>query len=667
MCPFGVAFVDTPKGDLDSSGTIEGPDDPVIPDDNVYITGTTEQFPATEDSDLNVLTNTAHGYMECSNAGLCNRGTGVCECFEGFEGTSCHRQVCPGDIPCSGRGVCQGAYQRARKDGRSTYLLWDQVLSRGCVCDPEYFGGDCSMRHCPFGLDPLYLDDVNVVKIAAFHFGILTTSNTYDFFDGIPDGGVGTWSINFYDLFNQQWATLPLSVGASCSDVVSALESLPQNIIPSGSLLCAKTTVVSGDPFGVRNAAHTIGNEWTSTFYSQYDQYLTGLRLNRVPLKPAYWSAGYTSSFNDGNQTGKDRTLTGDVYRIVFNGNPGALPQPQINIHTDGTRPSLQTKGTLFTSVWTDGQQGESMDYFGDNCPGVRVTVAQASSSYYYLRMHSPDAERHLKSCLGGADSNALNNVDVYNWDHGSTSNPHVVKLVRTVTTSFEGSYYVMLLYDTSSTLGSADGTFRLLHPFVSYDNNTDADFYVFTTTGYAQLAGNQSQVTFDFASNLMFTTNTTDERTGESGDGAITCEAMKGVTSTNACLEKGDIFFVLEPNHPSFNPPYLNMYTVAGLYSAPAKKLVPDAFPFNKALNGYATGFYRNVIVTDLATNWAAQAVDLKGRVRVYKFYVDAKRTFHVVGECANRGVCNHFEGMCDCFGGYSGGNCAEQVYSVF
>ncbi|CAM9769598.1 unnamed protein product, partial [Choristocarpus tenellus] len=34
---------------------------------------------------------TAHSEVECSNAGLCNRANGLCECFSPFTGAACQR------------------------------------------------------------------------------------------------------------------------------------------------------------------------------------------------------------------------------------------------------------------------------------------------------------------------------------------------------------------------------------------------------------------------------------------------------------------------------------------------------------------------------------------------------------------------------------------------
>ena len=48
-------------------------------------------------------------HVECSNAGLCETKTGICECMDGFEGAACSRMKCPGDlgdaIKCSGHGA----------------------------------------------------------------------------------------------------------------------------------------------------------------------------------------------------------------------------------------------------------------------------------------------------------------------------------------------------------------------------------------------------------------------------------------------------------------------------------------------------------------------------------------------------------------------------------
>ena len=128
------------------SGALGGPNSPVVDNSFVYPYGTTEQFPQMEDSDLNPLTNSAHYYMECSNKGTCSRDSGLCACFDGYEGVACQRASCPNS--CSGHGVCKTIKQLATKTTQNVYKLWDRDATMGCDCDIGYFGPDCALKSC---------------------------------------------------------------------------------------------------------------------------------------------------------------------------------------------------------------------------------------------------------------------------------------------------------------------------------------------------------------------------------------------------------------------------------------------------------------------------------------------------------------------------------------
>ena len=134
-------------------------------------------------SDVPTGAYTAHFDAECSNRGTCNRDTGECSCYEGFTGQACQRNKCPND--CSGHGVCMSIKQMARMsnalplapntyyEGSEDTHTWDEEKLYGCVCDsswtvglasgetqePEWFGPDCSLRHCPSGDDPRTIAD----------------------------------------------------------------------------------------------------------------------------------------------------------------------------------------------------------------------------------------------------------------------------------------------------------------------------------------------------------------------------------------------------------------------------------------------------------------------------------------------------------------------------
>jgi len=133
-------------------------------------------------SDIPTSANTAHALAECSNFGNCNRSTGVCNCFPPFtDGGACERLSCPNN--CSQNGQCVSIFELSQLQeqdipSRVSYIYgsgssintkaWDYQTMYGCVCDStwkvgfaagetqlsEFFGPDCSLKHCPSGDDP---------------------------------------------------------------------------------------------------------------------------------------------------------------------------------------------------------------------------------------------------------------------------------------------------------------------------------------------------------------------------------------------------------------------------------------------------------------------------------------------------------------------------------
>jgi len=98
-------------------------------------------------------TNNVHGLAECSNKGDCDRKSGECDCFDGYDGVACERTVCPND--CNGRGICYTAKQLAVEASATYDTPWDAMKHVGCVCDLGYRGPDCSLQECPSGTDIL--------------------------------------------------------------------------------------------------------------------------------------------------------------------------------------------------------------------------------------------------------------------------------------------------------------------------------------------------------------------------------------------------------------------------------------------------------------------------------------------------------------------------------
>merc|ERR550514_26350 len=83
------------------------------------------------------------------------------------------------------------------------YDLWDQDKTMGCKCDPVYFGADCSLKKCKYGVDPLFYDDTDgvIYQTTVVHLGSLGT---------VSSKIGGTFNMVFYDVFGEKYVTKPL-------------------------------------------------------------------------------------------------------------------------------------------------------------------------------------------------------------------------------------------------------------------------------------------------------------------------------------------------------------------------------------------------------------------------------------------------------------------------
>eukprot|EP01039_Chlorochromonas_danica_P006643 gene6643-7343_t len=678
-CLFGSAIVDTPKGDLDSSGEIDPPNILVAVNNAVYPYGTEEMFPEMMDSDHHLLSNSAHSYMECSNAGLCNRKTGECECFDGFEGAACQRMTCPGTItsisgttsqPCNGHGQCLTLEKLAEYDHHSKYKLWSKSSLRGCLCDAGFYGGDCSMRKCKIAVDPMYFDDNSAIQYPFFFFAIMTTATTYDLSDGHAQPGPGRFNLKIYNEYGESFYTKAITVPASCNDLIQALEELPHNLIPKGMTTCFHKIFNEVDAVNKSDPALTV------TYNGLYQHYFSGTRINRIDLRPAELNAGYSSSYAIPQIN--DKRLIGDLYWLQFFGNPYKFGQPEINTYLgDGSRPSLVSpNGVLITKSWTNGQQSLGLDFFNRLCEHIMVRVTSSEGESFLFGTFNINI---LLRCLGEADDDTANTLEGvgYQYDTGSIYTPHVVRLVRGQQESNEGGQLAVLYYDpnyigfdtqSGQRSASAVGAFRLLHPLRPLDDSPFNYYDLYVSNGRTQLIQNNSEAIFDFASNHIYTINTT---VVEDYDGDISCEAMqkrKHNDSTNPfdsnryCLDKQDYFFLIDPYNTSHNPDFLNLYQVQSFLTVNPMQVseVDDFLRDDYQVQGYYF-WRRHLLISDLNTNWA-NGFDAPGRFHVYRFRPNARNTYAYTSECANRGICNTFEGTCECFAGYTGDGCHIQ-----
>ena len=187
VCPYELAWVDTP----DKSGTF-------------------------------------HKYAECAGRGICDRGTGECACFDGYEGKGCQRTVCPND--CSGHGTCEyiedmafaaswNDYDnRGFKNDAKKFALhsWDSGKIRGCVCDAQFGDADCSKRMCPYGNDILDVRDDLTAPSTKYQKQnlIFSSSHHQEESSPTPDGvdtlKGETFALTFKSRLNETFTTIPI-------------------------------------------------------------------------------------------------------------------------------------------------------------------------------------------------------------------------------------------------------------------------------------------------------------------------------------------------------------------------------------------------------------------------------------------------------------------------
>ena len=660
VCQFGLAHVDIPKGDLDSSDEITDLNTHIVVFSPFYTAGTTEQYPNMHSSDGTVLSNTAHEYAECSNKGDCNRDDGECECLDGYEGSACQRAACPvkDEIYCSGHGICNTAREIAAADHNNVYELWDADITMGCVCDEGYSGPSCEERRCKHGFDPMFQDPEGSQRFTNISYVLYTRNPLAEI--------TGNYSLEFHDIHEKRWLTSPIDYDASCLDVIDALESLPNDVIPAKSVRCTKW----GDYNNIPATDEPIHFDGSSEYY-------------------------------------------GIKYTIAFPGNPGLLKPLKINKYLDGKRPTLfsseMNKTTFHSFVYPNGFLGENNEYWVEKCIGVELSLRHqpsvmdglyAVSEYSYIGDLTSMEMRLLQRCLGDADgvpaassggTGRIEGVD-YNWDHGDIYNPHIIRLVEntdpenvvsdlcnratdeyllhtndTISSnsnpptdggrsgnegracSFKApnaGFYAALYYD------SALKIFRLMNrPAIDYSSSTK--FAVWTTTGHAQMVSDEADIYTkgespdDMYSNTLYSINSTSFFSANAYNGLISCEHnAESKNGAFTCIEKDDNVFFLDTERPDRNPQYMNIYKVVKAYVEPnSQRQIANST--------------RNRIELNYAINSNFYNPHGEFSVRAYKFIPPKDGGYPYAAECSNRGLCDEELGYCECFDQFTGDAC--------
>lgn len=311
------------------------------------------------------------------------------------------------DLPCS--TSAQHLNKQHCPSSNLTSILPMILQSLGCDCDPGYGAYDCSERMCPYGIDPLFIDDENTARVPSWsiHFedaaGIL--------------GASGDWRLRLYDVYGEDWITESISLNATCDDVVAELESIPNDFIDDGTVDCehkATTTLskyevtFTGNPGYLRVPEIIILDEAGrhTLRKSGVDAY-TGLDTTAV------YDTGVTGEFHDFFASRCGVTITAsDLGAAAF----GATQKVSV---VDGTLRNLKECLGDSNGVSSDNVGVENWDY--------------------------------------GADTEAFGYWETATEVAYPNQYPHIVKLVNDASSSeFEGGVFAIMFWN------SDDSTFYL-------------------------------------------------------------------------------------------------------------------------------------------------------------------------------------------------------------
>jgi len=587
----------------------------VIKSSTVYPYGTTEKFPAMQDSAANQLSQTAHYYMECSNKGICDRKTGECECFDGYEGTACQRASCPND--CSGHGTCHSIQYLANNEYSNVYELWDAKQTMGCKCDPPFTGADCSSRDCKYGTDPLYDDNSVEVRVNKVNLDITSSA---------ASALTGTYAIKFYDVFGEDYVTEPIAAqqsdaAASCTSITSALKSLPNKVISDVSCTAAAHSTNKG-------VKHVI------TF-----------NKNPGPLKQIELDTKLDGKTTD-SLTVSSGTVSSNIYQSGISGE-----------FTDyfATKCSVQVTGNVYTHA--------------DTAMHNKVGAEKVG----FLATSSAADTKTLKKCLGDADGLSSNNVDVEDWDYGYYNTTyttfagqyvHAVKLQATAS-PFNANYAL---------IWSDGNTFQT----VASVETDGATYDVYATSGVAQRVHTDKQyynekgehilAYFTQYDNVVYTNY---DASCENSASTVDPCLEKG---DHVFLVDGNYQDLHSAAQMSLATGTTGLYTITKIWSQPhdatsSQNSYETRFRFTVDRNINWDGSYRNT------TGDGSYRVEPKtisnlqnhtqgGRVAVWKFTPSSTgaEAYTHTSQCSNRGTCDSEEGVCKCFKGYTNDNCDTQ-----
>merc|ERR1719498_126606 len=310
------------------------------------------------------------------------------------------------------------------------YDLWDQDKTMGCKCDPVYYGADCSLKKCKYGVDPLFYDDTDgvIYQTTVVHLGSLGT---------VASHIGGTFNMVFYDIFGEKYVTKPLdgrkmtdasnNGGLTAEKVKEALEALPNGVISKG-----QTDVTRVGSPAVTVSMQSAAGELTKT---------GGIGAG---------SSDSTNSQGVGIGTFHDY---GPEFTITFSTNPGILKTIELD--------TAQITNTGVTDYWVANmRQGQFNSRYSQNLyPNEDLSGSVAANTLVKVGGQEFMVEDYSGQ-LGGSAGNFAYDGQAANGSPASTAFTDPSKSFRlTLSEPFLGTSIIPVLTDTgavATSIGSA-------------------------------------------------------------------------------------------------------------------------------------------------------------------------------------------------------------------